>query len=131
MVVPRFIGWALKNEPIEIYGDGRQTRCFCCVFDVIRALEALMKCPTAPGRVFNLGSDEEVTIEDLADRIIRLSGSSSTKKFRSYEDVYGRPFDDMIRRVPDLKRICEAIGFTPAYSLDSTLRMIIEDMQGK
>lgn len=131
MVIPRIVERALRNEPIEIYGDGRQTRCFCCVFDVIGALVDLMNCPEAPGRVFNLGSDEEVTIEDLADRILRFTGSRSSKKFRPYEEVYGRPFDDMIRRVPGLERIHEAIQFQPTYSLDSTLHLVIEEIKNR
>ncbi len=131
MVIPRFVERALRNEPILIYGSGKQTRCFCCVFDVVRALEDLMNCPSAPGRVFNLGSDEEVTIEDLADRIIRLTNSRSIKKFMTYEEVYGKPFDDMIRRVPGLKRIQEAIHFQPTYSLDSTLHLIVEASKGR
>jgi UDP-glucose 4-epimerase len=129
MVIPRFVERALRNEPIEIYGNGRQTRCFCCVFDVIGALAALMHCPEASGRVFNLGSDEEVTIEELADRILRLTGSRSRKTFRPYEEVYGRPFDDMIRRVPGLERIGKAIQFHPTYSLDSTLQLVIEEFK--
>jgi UDP-glucose 4-epimerase len=127
MVIPRFVENALRNEPIEIYGNGRQTRCFCCVFDVTGALVDLMNCPEASGQVFNLGSDEEVTIEELADRILRLTGSRSRKLFRPYEEVYGRPFDDMIRRVPGLERIRKAIHFQPTYTLDSTLHLVIED----
>lgn len=129
MVIPRFVERALRNEPIEIYGNGRQTRCFCCVCDVIRALEDLMNAPEAPGRVFNLGSSEEVTIEELADRVIRLVGSKSPKIFLSYEEAYGRPFDDMIRRIPDLTRIRELIHYEPTYTLDEILKMIVEDRQ--
>ena len=129
MVVPRFIERALKNEPIEIYGDGHQSRCFCCVFDVIRALKDLMDCPDALGRVFNLGSNEEVTIEDLAGRVLSICRSKSPKKFLSYEEAYGRPFDDMIRRVPDLNRIQKTIGFQSAYSLEETLRLVADDME--
>ncbi len=131
MVIPRFVRRALQNEPIEIYGSGEQTRCFCCVFDVIDALEKLMACPKAPGRVFNLGSDEEVTIDALAGRIIRMTTSKSTKKQISYEQAYGRPFDDMIRRRPDLARIHEAIGYRPDYSLDQTLNLIIQDLRDR
>lgn len=131
MVIPRFVNCALRNEPIQIYGDGRQTRCFCCVFDVINALQGLMNCPQAYGRVFNLGSDEEITIENLADRIIRLCSSGSSKKYISYEEAYGRPFDDMLRRVPNLKRIHEAIGFVPSYSLNQTLQLVIEDIRNR
>lgn len=131
MVIPRFVERALRNEPLEIYGNGKQTRCFCCVFDVIGALAALLLCPQASGRVFNLGSDEEVTIEELADRVIHLTGSQSKKLFRPYEEVYGRPFDDMIRRVPGLKRIRKAIQFQPTYSLDRTLQLVIDEFRQK
>jgi UDP-glucose 4-epimerase len=131
MVIPRFVERALRNEPLEIYGNGKQTRCFCCVFDVIGALAALLLCPQASGRVFNLGSDEEVTIEELADRVIHLTGSQSKKLFRPYEEVYGRPFDDMIRRVPGLERIRKAIQFQPTYSLDRTLQLVIDEFRQK
>lgn len=126
MVIPRFVQRALRNEPIQIYGDGRQSRCFCCVFDVIDGLTALMDCPEAAGRVYNLGSDEEITISDLADAIIRLTHSRSEKVFLSYEQAYGRPFDDMKRRVPCLDRIREQIGYQPRYTLEQTLRLIID-----
>ncbi|HOK65728.1 MAG TPA: GDP-mannose 4,6-dehydratase [Anaerohalosphaeraceae bacterium] len=131
MVIPRFVERALRNEPLEIYGSGKQTRCFCCVFDVVRALEDLLNCPSACGQVFNLGSDEEVSIEELADRVIAMTQSRSVKVFRKYEEVYGRPFDDMIRRVPSLERIRQAIHFQPTYTLSDTLRLIIEEMKGR
>ncbi|HOQ04336.1 MAG TPA: GDP-mannose 4,6-dehydratase [Anaerohalosphaeraceae bacterium] len=131
MVIPRFVERALRNEPLEIYGSGKQTRCFCCVFDVVRALEDLLNCPSACGQVFNLGSDEEISIEELADRIIAMTQSRSVKVFRKYEEVYGRPFDDMIRRVPSLERIRQAIHFQPTYTLDDTLRLIIEEIKGR
>lgn len=126
MVIPRFVQRALRNEPIQIYGDGQQSRCFCCVFDVIDGLTALMDCPEAAGRVYNLGSDEEITISDLADAIIRLTHSRSEKVFLSYEQAYGRPFDDMKRRVPCLDRIREQIDYQPRYTLEQTLRLIID-----
>lgn len=129
MVIPRFIERAMKNEPIQIYGSGRQSRCFCCVFDVIRALEDLMNAPEAPGRVFNVGSTEEVTIEDLADRVIRLTGSQSQKQFLTYEEAYGKPFDDMARRVPDLSRIRMLINYEPTFMLDETLLLVMDDLR--
>jgi UDP-glucose 4-epimerase len=129
MVIPRFVERALKNEPLLIYGDGRQSRCFAYVGDVVEALVALMNCPAAPGRVYNLGSTEEITIDALADKIIQLTGSNSTKKILSYEQAYGRPFDDMMRRVPCLDRIREIIGYQPRTSLESTLNIIINDIR--
>jgi UDP-glucose 4-epimerase len=131
MVVPRFVEKALKNEPIEIYGTGRQTRCFCCVLDVVRALADLMACPTAPGKVYNLGSDREISLIDLADMVIGLTRSESKKVFLSYEQAYGMPLDDMLRRVPSLKRIHQIIGFEPKYSLEETLALVIKEIQGR
>ena len=131
MVVPRFVEKALRNEPIEIYGTGQQTRCFCCVLDVVRALAALMACPAAIGRVYNLGSDREITMDQLADMVIRLTQSGSKKIFLSYEQAYGRPFDDMQRRVPSLERIRQTIGFEPKYSLEETLGLVIKEIQGR
>lgn len=126
MVIPRFVEQAIKNEPIRIYGDGRQTRCFSCVFDVIDGLTGLMDCPQAAGRVYNIGSDEEISMEALADRIIQMTGSRSQKVLVSYEEAYGRSFDDMMRRVPSLERIRSQIGFQPRYDLQQTLELIIE-----
>lgn len=127
MVIPRFVEQAIKNEPIRIYGDGRQTRCFSCVFDVIDGLTGLMDCPQAAGRVYNIGSDEEISMEALADRIIAMTVSRSQKEFVSYEEAYGRSFDDMKRRVPSLERIRSQIGFQPRYDLQQTLKLIIRD----
>jgi UDP-glucose 4-epimerase len=127
MVIPRFVERALRHEPLQIYGDGRQSRCFCCVHDVTDGLMRLMQCPEAPGRVFNVGADEEIAIADLAQTIIAATHSQSAVEYLSYEQAYGQPFDDMRKRVPSLKRIEEHIGFTRKYSLDDTLKVIIED----
>ncbi len=126
MVVPRFVQWALKNEPIQIYGTGTQTRCFCCVEDLVDAIIALMDCDAAAGRVFNIGSTEEISMASLADRIIELTGSRSSKQFVPYVVAYGRPIEDMMRRVPSTERIKQAIGWQPKTSLEQTLRIIIE-----
>jgi UDP-glucose 4-epimerase len=126
MVVPRFVQWALKNEPIQIYGTGTQTRCFCYVQDLIDAVIALMQCDEAAGKVFNVGSSEEISMEALADKVIQLTGSSSAKQFVPYVTAYGRPIEDMMRRVPSTERIKNAIGWQPRTSLDQTLRIIIE-----
>jgi UDP-glucose 4-epimerase len=125
MVVPRFVERALAGEPLEIYGSGRQSRCFCYVDDVVDAITGLMACSDAAGGVFNVGSQEEVTIEDLADRIIATAKSKSTKSFLSYEKAYGRPIEDMMRRVPKLDRIKQATGWRPATGLDEALKKII------
>lgn len=131
MVIPRFVERALRNEPLQIYGDGQQARCFSCVFDVIEGLTGLMESPEAAGRVYNIGSDEEITMEALADTIIRLTGSRSNKVFLSYEEAYGRPFDDMKRRVPSLERIRGTVGYQPRYTLEQTLTLIINSMREK
>jgi UDP-glucose 4-epimerase len=126
MVVPRFVQAALGNKTVDIYGTGNQSRCFCNVADVVDALIKLIICPAAVGEVINLGSDELVTINDLADRIIAMTGSGSTKRRLSYEEAYGRPFDDMLIRVPDLTKIKRLIGYQPKYDLRQTLEQIIE-----
>lgn len=130
MVVPRFVAAALENEPIRICGTGRQSRCFCYVGDLVEAVIELMKCEEAGGRVFNVGSNEEISIEGLADRIIEMTGSSSAKEFISYEEAYGRPIEDMMRRVPSIERIRETIGWEPRTSLSEILAKIIESLGG-
>jgi UDP-glucose 4-epimerase len=127
MVVPRFIQMALKDEPVLIYGTGRQTRCFCCVGDVVEAVIRLMNREQAAGRVYNIGSTEEIAIEELADMIIEMTGSKSKKQFVPYEVAYGRPIEDMMRRVPSLERIKETIGWEPKARLTETLQVIIDD----
>ena len=126
MVVPRFVQRALRNEPLLIHGTGQQRRCFCYVDDVVDAVVALCNCEEAAGQVYNIGSNEEIAIEELADKIIEMTGSKSKKEFISYEEAYGRAIDDMMRRVPSLERINKAIGWEPKTSLDEMLRMVIE-----
>ncbi len=129
MVVPRFVRSALKNEPILIYGTGQQRRCFCYVGDLIKAIVSLMNCKNSAGRVYNIGSTEEITIEGLADKIIEMTGSSSKKEFVSYEKAYGKPIEDMMRRLPHLGRIKETIGWEAETPLDKTLQIIIESFK--
>ncbi len=131
MVVPRFIELALKNEPLMIYGTGQQSRCFGYVGDVVDGLVGLMNRGNAGGRVYNIGSDEEITIEALADKIISKTESKSEKQFISYEQAYGRAFDDMERRVPSLARLKEATGYESKTNLDETLEIIINHFRGK
>ena len=131
MVVPRFIDWALKNEPVMIYGSGKQARSFTYVSDVVRAITALMENKKANGEVFNVGSAEEITIEALAEKIIEKVGSKSKKKYISYSRAYGQGFDDMQRRLPCLKKIKKAIGYKPQVSFDRMLERIIADKRGK
>ena len=125
MVVPRFIESALKNEPIRIYGTGKQSRCFCYVEDVVDAVIRLMDCNKAIGEVFNIGSDEEITIEALADKIIEITGSKSKKEFVPYEIAYGRPIEDMMRRVPCLGRIKDTATWKPKLVLNDAIQLII------
>jgi UDP-glucose 4-epimerase len=126
MVLPRFVTAALSGKPLAVYGDGKQTRCFCHVSDVAGALITLMATNRHAGQVFNLGSDQEISIASLARRVIELSGSSSLIESISYEKAYGQAFDDLARRVPKLDRIKAAIGFSPRYSLDEIIRSVID-----
>jgi UDP-glucose 4-epimerase len=126
MVLPRFVQAALEDRPITVYGDGKQTRCFCHVHDVVNALVKLIMTAGTAGRVFNLGGSEEISMNELAERVIRLSGSRSRIENIPYEQAYGRPFDDLVRRVPKLDRIREAIGFSPSYDTDQIIQSVIE-----
>jgi UDP-glucose 4-epimerase len=127
MVVPRFVQWALKDEPLLIYGTGKQRRCFCYVSDLVDAVIKLMDCDEAAGKVYNIGSTEEISIEELADKIIEMTDSSSKKEFVPYEIAYGRAVEDMMRRVPGLGRIKKTIGWEPKTSLAETLKVIIDN----
>jgi UDP-glucose 4-epimerase len=125
MVLPRFVEAALRSQPLKVYGDGNQTRCFAHVSDVVGALIKLVDTPSTSGQVFNLGSDEEISMNDLARRVIALAASSSPIEHIPYEQAYGRSFDDLPRRVPRLDRIRAAIGFVPKSSLDQIIRSVI------
>jgi UDP-glucose 4-epimerase len=125
MVLPRFVRQALTGEPITIYGDGEQSRCFSDVADVIGATVKLAEHPEAVGQVFNIGSNEEVTIRELAEKVLAATGSSSKIVYVPYEEAYAPGFEDMRRRVPDLTKISKLIGYKTQYSLDDTLRRVI------
>ncbi|MFH1502689.1 MAG: GDP-mannose 4,6-dehydratase [Candidatus Eisenbacteria bacterium] len=129
MVIPRFVRQALLDHPITVYGDGQQTRCFCDVSDVIRGVLGLVEEPRANGEVFNLGSSEETTIEDLAKRILELTASGSTIERIPYEKAYEEGFEDMRRRVPDLTKIKSFIGYEPQVSLAELLERIVADFK--
>lgn len=129
MVVPRFVDAALAGKPLEVYGTGTQSRCFCHVADMVAGLMGVMACDEAIGEVVNIGNDQPITIADLARRIIELTGSASEVRTISYEQAYGRPFDDMLIRRPDLSKIHRLIGYTPRFTLDETLRDIIASRQ--
>lgn len=129
MVLPRFVSAALAGRPLEVYGDGSQTRCFCHVTDVTDALARLMSTPNAVGQVFNLGSDEEVSINQLAERVIRLCGSGSPIRHLSYEQAYGHAFDDLPRRVPKLDRLRAVIQFRPQLNLEQIIQSVIAEQR--
>lgn len=125
MVLPRFVTAALANQPLQVNGDGTQTRSFCHVSDVVEALVKLTETPAAVGRIFNLGGAEEISINDLAKKVIAFAGSKSPIEHVSYEQAYGHQFEDMPRRVPRLDRIRQTIGFAPRQNLDEIIRSVI------
>lgn len=129
MVLPRFVSSALKGQPLQVNGDGTQTRSFCHVSDVVEALVKLTETPAAIGRIFNLGGEEEISINDLARRVIALSGSRSAIEHVSYEQAYGHTFEDMPRRVPRLDRIRAAIAFSAKHNLEQIIRSVIADQR--
>lgn len=131
MVVPRFVGAALSNEPITVYGDGRQSRCFCDVKDVVRALIALATAPNTGGQVFNVGSQEEITILGLAEKVKARLQSSSEITFVSYDEAYAPGFEDMRRRVPDISKIERVVGWRPTISLDNSIDRVAEYLETK
>ncbi len=127
MVVPRFVEQALRNEPLTVYGDGQQTRCFTYVADAVEAVRRLAQCQAAVGEVFNIGQAREITIEALARRVIELTGSRSEIVFVPYEQAYPAGFEDMRRRVPDCTRLRRMIDFAPSTGLDEALAAIIHE----
>lgn len=129
MVIPRFVRQALSGEPLTIYGDGQQSRCFAYVEDVVRGVVALADCPEAVGQVYNLGSTEEVTIEQLARRVIAVSGSQSELVYIPYGEAYEEGFEDMLRRVPDIRKVRDAVGWEPTVDLDGILTRVIASMR--
>ncbi len=126
MVIPRFVKQALLDHPITVYGDGKQTRCFCDVSDVVRAVLALSDEPAADGEVFNVGSNVPISIEELASRIKELTGSRSPIEYIPYEKAYEQGFEDMRERVPDLAKIKEYVGYEPQVTLQELLERVVE-----
>ena len=127
MVIPTFARQALLNEPLTVYGDGQQSRCFAYVGDVVPALMTLMERTDIRGEVFNIGNNEPVTMEALAQRVIERSGSKSAIRYVPYDQAYGPGYEDMRHREPCLKKIGAAIGYEPRTSLDAILDVVIED----
>jgi UDP-glucose 4-epimerase len=129
MVIPSFVQRALAGEPIEIHGDGEQTRCFCHVSDTIRALAGLMQ-KGASGGIYNVGSEERISINALAQRVKELTGSSSPIEYVSYEDVYGIGIEDMLHRIPSTAKLNATIGWKPERTLDDILSAVIAFERG-
>jgi UDP-glucose 4-epimerase len=130
-VIPRFVAAALAGRPLEVHGDGTQTRCFCHVSDTVGALAGLMAEPATAGRIYNVGSTDRITIGDLARRVLGLTGSSSELVFVPYDEVYGQGIDEMFHRAPAIDRIGEAIGWRPTHSLDRIIADVIEHTRGR
>jgi UDP-glucose 4-epimerase len=131
MVVPRFVEAALQNRPLRVFGDGRQSRCFCDARDVVPALPRLLLNPACHGRVFNIGSDRDITILALAETVIRTLGSRSQVQLVPYADAYPSGFEDLRHRRPDLARVREATGFEPVLTLEQTIVDIAESMRAQ
>jgi UDP-glucose 4-epimerase len=126
MVIPRFVERALAGLPLEVHGDGTQTRSFCHVADTIRALKGLMEEQSISGEIFNVGSTDRIRILDLADRVLAATGSASELAFVPYEDVYDLGIEDTLHREPSIEKIQTAIGWRPNHDLDRILADVIE-----
>jgi UDP-glucose 4-epimerase len=131
MVIPTFVRQALSGRPITVYGDGGQTRCFGYVGDVVSALVKLMDHPDAVGQVFNIGSNEEVSIMELAKRVKELTESGSEIVCIPYDEAYEEGFEDMPRRVPDITKVNQMVGFRPEMQLDGILKSVINFQSGR
>ncbi len=131
MVIPTFVRQALLGEPLTVFGDGQQSRCFASVSDVVPALMALMDDTRTNGEIYNIGSNQRVTIEELANRVIERTGSASALRYVPYEQAYGFGYEDMRHRAPCLDKIGEAIGYKPATSLDQILDSVISSVRGQ
>jgi UDP-glucose 4-epimerase len=129
MVVPNFIKAALKNEPIPIHGDGTQARCFGHVYDVVEGLTKAIETPACFGQVMNLGNNEEVTIKQLAERVIAMTGSQSEIKYIPYSEAYGEGFEDMMRRVPNLEKAKRLIGYQPTRTLENIINDVADQFR--
>ena len=124
MVVPRFVSAALKNEPLSVYGSGDQIRCFCHVTDAVRGLLLVMDSDKAVGEVFNVGNNQQISIIELAKKVIEITGSKSVIEKIAYEKAYPQGFEDMQRRVPDISKIKQALGWAPEINLDQIIKDI-------
>ena len=128
MVLPRFVAAALEGEPLQVYGDGNQSRCFCHVADAVAAVLLIIDTPATIGEVFNIGNDEEITIKVLAEQVIAITGSASTIVQKRYEEAYGPGFEELHRRVPNIKKITTELGWRPTHNLESIVRDIARSL---
>jgi UDP-glucose 4-epimerase len=126
MVIPRFVERALAGQPLEVHGDGKQTRCFCHVQDTIRALTGLMEATETRGEIFNVGATEPIEIAELAERVRALTESDSEIVYLAYDDVYGQGIEDMLHRIPSIAKIKAVIGWEPQRRLQRVLEDVIE-----
>jgi len=126
MVLPRFVVQALKGEPLTVYGDGNQTRCFAHVRDVVNALIVLAETSNAIGQIFNIGNDQPITILELANKVKQITKSESEIKFVPYDIAYEEGFEDMAIRIPDLTKIKTLIGYEPRYSIDEIIKSVVD-----
>jgi UDP-glucose 4-epimerase len=129
MVIPSFVGAALAGRPLQVHGDGTQTRCFCHVYDTIRALKALMEDLSTSGEIYNVGSTNRIRILDLAERVLRALGSSSAIEHLPYDRVYGLGIEDMFHRIPSIEKVRAKVGWEPTLDLDTILSDVIEHVR--
>jgi UDP-glucose 4-epimerase len=129
MVVPRFVSAAISGEAISVYGDGKQSRAFCHIDDVIEALLLVIDSPKAIGQVYNVGNNFEISIADLAKKVIEVTNSSSKLEFKSYVDAYGPGFEDLERRVPDISKAERDLGWAPKRDLTQIIQDIALDLK--
>jgi UDP-glucose 4-epimerase len=131
MVLPRFVKAALNNQPLTVYGDGKQSRTFCSVTDVVDALVLLMESKESIGQAFNIGSTNEITITELAQKVIKLTNSTSEITYKKHSEVFGYDFEEPQRRVPDISRIKKVVGWQPKQSLDEVIIEIAEYLKSE
>jgi UDP-glucose 4-epimerase len=129
MVIPRFVQAALAGQPLEVHGDGTQTRCFCHVADTVRGLMGLMDEPATSGEIYNVGSQERISINELAARVLAVTGSSSELTYVPYDQVYTEGIEDMLHRIPAIGKIGEAIGWRPERDLARILADVLDDVR--
>jgi UDP-glucose 4-epimerase len=131
MVLPRFVSSALRNEQISVFGDGSQTRCFCHVSDTVRAILLVMDSEKSVGQVFNVGNDQQISIMELANMVVKTVGSSSRIATLPYLEAYAEGFEDMLRRVPDISKIKKSLGWSPKIGLDQIIQDVVDFQSSK